>query len=179
MAEVFIQNMRDPGQVVGITITIKRTVVAEAQSGNPMWILEGSTTETDSYGNEIPPVKKWLSNKSTLSEDVRDIIDQLCDAINWTYIEDTTPPSIVSVWPFENATGISVGSDIYITLSEEVPSSGIDLDSIQVKVKGFDLTDQVTIKGNMTSCSVSLTPGTKYQSAINEDFHNGSEYTPD
>jgi hypothetical protein len=74
---------------------------------------------------------------------------------------------------------VSPDTDISITLTEEIPSSGIDLNSLQIKVKGFDLTDQVIIKGDIHSSTIKITPGTKYMSAINEDFHNGSEYSPD
>jgi hypothetical protein len=179
MAEVFIQNLRDPDQLVAIMVTLRRMIIPEEESGKTLWVLEASTTEIDVNGDDIRPSRKWLSDRSTFTEDVNDLINDLASKINWTYVPDTTPPAVVGVWPLEGMQDVSVDTDIYITLSEETPSSGIDLDSIQVKVKGFDLTDQVTIKGNMSSCSVYLKPGTKYQSAINEDFHNGSEYTPD
>jgi hypothetical protein len=179
MAEVLIQNLRDPDQIAVIMVTLRRMVIPEEGSGKPLWILEASTSEMDVNGDDIPPARKWLSDRSSFTEDVNDLLNELAAKINWTYYPDTTPPAVVGVWPLDGAQSVSVNTDIYISLSEEVPSSGIDLDSIQVKVKGFDLTDQVTIKGNMSSCSVLVTPGTKFQSAINEDFHNGSEYTPD
>jgi len=179
MAEVLIQNMRNPNQVVSIMVTIKRTIVSEEGSGGLLWVLEASTNELDTDGNYIQPMKKWLTNKTTLTDDVNELIDSVCAQIPWEYVEDTTPPEVVSHWPLRDARDISPDTIITIGLEEVIPSSGIDLSSITVKVKGFDLTDQVTIKGDRNACSLEVTPGTKFMSAINEDFHNGSEYTPD
>jgi len=170
MAEVLIQNMRNPNQAVSIMVTLKRSVIKEEGSGNLMWILEASTTETDKESNYIAPAKKWLSDKTTLTDDVNELIDQICAQIDWEYVEDTEPPAVVNHWPLSNAQDVSIDTGITINLEEEVPSSGIDLSSIHVKVKGFDLTDQVTIKGDIHACTVTLIPGTKYMSAVNEDF---------
>jgi hypothetical protein len=179
MAEILVQNIRNPNQVAALMLTIRRMVMAEAETGHTMWILEASTREVDINGDPINPVKKWLSDQTTLSEDVNDIINELCRAINWEYYPDTEPPQVAGHWPLPDATDVSPDTDISITLTEEIPSSGIDLNSLQIKVKGFDLTDQVIIKGDIHSSTIKITPGTKYMSAINEDFHNGSEYSPD
>lgn len=175
MAETFIQNLRDPSQRIGIMVTIKRMVVMQEGTGTQMWVIQASTKELDIDGNPIEPVYKWTSNQTTFEDDVNEVIDILCKKVNWVYYPDDTPPQIISHWPMVGDTGIPVDSEIAINIGEELPSSGLDLGSIKVKVKGFDLTDQVTIKGNINSCSVYVTPGTKYQSAVNEDFANGRE----
>jgi hypothetical protein len=175
MAEVFVQNLRDPSQRIGIMVTIKRMAIRQEGSGTLMWVIEASTKEVDAEGNAIDPVYKWTSNQTTFTDDINDLINTLCKQINWVYYPDDTPPRVLSHWPIVNDTGVPVDSEIVINIAEELPSSGLDLSSIQVKVKGFDLTDQVTIKGNINSCSLYVTPGTKYQSAVNEDFANGSE----
>jgi hypothetical protein len=174
MAEVLIQNMRNPSQVIGIMVTIKRSIVFEEGSGQLLWILEASTEELDIDGNYILPVKKWLTDKTTLTDDINDIINQICEKVVWDYVEDTEPPVVVNHWPIRDAQDVPVDTGITINLAEDIPSSGIDLSSICVKIKGFDLTDQVTIKGDMNTCSITLIPGTKYMSAVNEDFQNGS-----
>lgn len=175
MAEVFIQNLRDPDQRIGIMVTIKRIVIMQEGTGTQMWAIQASTNELDSGGNSIAPVYKWTSNQTTFTDDVNELINTLCQQIDWNYAPDTTPPRVVSHWPMRDDTGIPVTSEIVINIGEDAPSSGLDLSSIRVKIKGFDLTDQVTIKGNINTCSIYLTPGTKYQSAVNEDFANGSE----
>ena len=175
MAEVFVQNLRDPDQRIAIMVTIKRIVITQEGTGTQMWAIQASTNELDSGGNAIAPVYKWTSNRTTFTDDVNDLINTLCRQIDWNYAPDDTPPKIISHWPMRDDTGIAVDSEIVINIGEDVPSSGLDLSSIRVKIKGFDLTDQVTIKGNINMCSIYLTPGTKYQSAANEDFANGSE----
>jgi hypothetical protein len=175
MAEVFVQNLRDSSQRVGIMVTIKRVVITQEGTGSQMWAIQASTSEVDSEGNSIPPVYKWTSNRTTFTDDVNELIDTLCKQIGWNYTTDTEPPKVVNHWPMRDDTGIPVDSEIVINIGEDLPSSGLDLSSIRVKVKGFDLTDQVTRKGNINTCSIYVTPGTKYQSAVNEDFANGSE----
>jgi hypothetical protein len=175
MAEVFVQNLRDPSQRIGIMVTIKRMLVQQEGTGTQLWVIQASTKELDSEGNTITPVYKWTSNQMTFTDDVNELIDSLCKKVNWVYYPDTTPPEVISHWPMSNDTSIPVDSQIVINIGEELPSSGLDLNSIKVKIKGFDLTAQVAIKGNINSCSVYITPGTKYQSAVNEDFTNGSE----
>jgi hypothetical protein len=166
MAEVLVQNMRDPNQQITIVVTLKQAIIPTVDPRDPKWILEASTYETDEDGDPIDPVKMYLSNHDTLTEDINDLITELCKGVDWTYVEDTAPPKVVGYWPLSGAEGVPVTTDILINLTEEPPSSGIDLSSIRVKVKGFDLTDQLDIKGDFRSCSVILIPGTKFKSAL-------------
>jgi hypothetical protein len=169
MAEVLIQNLRNLDQVVTVMVTIRRMIIPEEGSGGPVWLIEASTNELDAGGSLIPPVRKVSSDYDTLTEDVNSLITELALLIPWDYEIDTDPPTIDSHWPLSGATGISVDTQITINISEQSPSSGIDLDSIRVSVKGFDLTNQVTIKGDVRSASIQLSPGSKYKSAINSD----------
>ena len=175
MAEVFVQNLRDPSQQIGVMVTIKRMVVHQTGTGNQMWMIQASTLATDADGNIVKPVYKWTSNRTTFTSDVEDVINQLSAQVDWNYVPDDNPPQVLNTWPMNGDTNVSVDTQIRINISDVAPSSGLDLSSIRVKVKGFDLTDQLDIKGNIGSCVVLLTPGTKYQSAGNEDFINGLE----
>jgi hypothetical protein len=166
MAEVLVQNMRDPNQQITVVVTIKQAIVPEASPMDPKWILEASTYELDEDGDPIDPVKMYLSNNDNLTDDINDLITELCKDVNWNYSADTDPPRVVGTWPLDGAQAVEVTTDILINLVEEPPSSGIDLSSIRVKVKGFDLTDQLDIKGDFRSCSVLVTPGTKFKSAL-------------
>jgi hypothetical protein len=175
MAETFIQNMRDPSERIGIMVTIKRMVVRQDQTGRQMWMIQASTLATDADGVQIQPVYKWTSNQTTFSDDIQDLIDQINVQVAWNNEPDTTPPEILNTWPLDGATGIPVDTEIRVNIADLAPSSGLDISSIKVKVKGFDLTEHLTINSNINTCSIYLTPGTKYQSAVNEDFANGSE----
>jgi len=166
MAEVLIQNMRDPSQQITVVVTLRQMVVPSEDPRDPKWVLEASTTEEDEDGDLIEPARIYLSNHDTLTEDINGLITDLCKKVNWTYVVDTEPPRIVSHWPLSGVLGIGVDTEIIINLEETPPSAGIDLDSIRLKVKGFDLTNQVAIKGDFRSCSLRITPGTKYKSAI-------------
>jgi len=170
MAEVIVQNMRNPDQVITVMITLRRMSIATEKTGEVKWVLEASTKERDADGDLIPPAIKYLSNRDTLSADIQDLITELCEEVDWDYEPDYDPPEVISHWPLAGALDVSVETEIIINLAEVAPAAGIDLDSIKVRVKGYDLTDQVTIKGDIHSCSLTLTPGTKYQSAIDENF---------
>jgi hypothetical protein len=158
--------MRDPSQQITVVVTLKQAIIAQVDPSDPKWILEASTNETDEDGDPIEAVKLYLSNNDTLTEDMNGLITQLCAEVNWSYVEDTEPPKIVGHWPLAGSEGVDVSTDIIINLAEDAPSSGIDLSSIHLKVKGFDLTDQLDIKGDFRSCSVTVTPGTKFKSAL-------------
>ena len=175
MAEVFVQNLRDPSQQIGIMVTIKRMVVTQTGTGRQMWMIQASTLAVDANGEMVKPVYKWTSNQTTFTSDVEDLINQICSQVEWNYVPDDSPPQVLNTWPVSGDTGVPVDTQIRINISDVAPSSGLDLSSIKVKVKGFDLTDQLDIRGNISSCMILLTPVTKYQSAVNEDFANGSE----
>jgi hypothetical protein len=166
MAEVLIQNMRDPSQQITLVVTLKQAIIPEASPMDPKWILEASSKELDEDGDPIDPAVMYLSDHDTLTEDINDLITEYCKKVSWTYVVDTEPPKIVGHWPLVGAEGVEVTTDIIINLTEDPPSSGIDLSSVRLKVKGFDLTDQLSIKGDFRSCSVVITPGTKFKSSI-------------
>lgn len=169
MAEVLVQNMRDPSQQITVVVTLRRAIVADVDPMDPKWILEASTNETDEDGDPIEAVKKYLSNNDTLTEDINELITDLCKLVDWNEDEDTEPPEVVGVWPVEGLQGVSVETEIIANIREAPPSSGIDLSSIRLKVKGFDLTDQLDIKGDLRECSIRVTPGTKYKSALKKE----------
>lgn len=166
MAEVMVQNMRDPNQQITIVVTIRKAVIADVDPMDPQWILEASTYETDENGDPIPAVKKYLSNYNTLTEDINELITDLCKLVDWNDVIDTEAPEVIGVWPTDGLQGVSVETDIIANIRELPPSSGLDLSSIRLKVKGFDLTDQLVIKGDLRDCSISVTPGTKYKSSL-------------
>jgi hypothetical protein len=166
MAEVIVQNLRYPTQIITIIVTIKREIVFTDDPSKLQWILEASTKAKDQYGQKVSPSKLYKSYRETLTKDINDLITDLCKKVDWTHIDDHTPPELASRWPYPEEQNIPVNSTIMFNLWEEPPSSGIDFSSIRVKIKGFDLTDKIQITGDMTRCSVSLTPGTKYQSAV-------------
>lgn len=166
MAEVIVQNMRDPSQQVTLVVTMRQAIIPEVSPLDPKWVLEVSSKELDEDGDPIDPARIYLSNHDTLTEDINDLITDFCKKVNWTYVVDTEPPRIVGHWPLAGEEGVEVTTDIIVNLTEDPPSSGIDLSSIRLKVKGFDLTDQLSIKGDLRSCSVIVIPGTKFKSAL-------------
>lgn len=170
MAEVLVQNMRNPDQVITVMVTLRRMSITTEKTGEQKWVLEASTEQRDSNNDLIPPSIRYISDKDTLTEDVQELISDLCQKVDWDYEPDYDPPEIIGHWPLDGAKDVSVDTDIIITLAEIAPSAGIDISSIKVKVKGFDLTSQIDIKGDLHACSLSVTPGSKYQSAVDPDF---------
>lgn len=166
MAEVIIQNLRYPDQIITAVVTIKREIVYDDDPSKLQWILEASTRAKDANGVRVKPSKLYKSSKETVTKDINDLITDLCKKVDWVHVIDTEPPEVVGQWPLAEEQNVAVDTEIRFTLWEEPPSSGIDLSSIRVKVKGYDLTDRLVINGDMTRCSVSVTPGTKYQSAV-------------
>ena len=166
MAEVLIQNMRNPAQHITVVVTLKQVIIPDVDPSGTQWVLSASTTQTDTAGNLIPPVNKYLSSQTTVTDDVTGLLADLCKLIPWDTVVDTTPPQLVGCWPVPGAMGVDVATELIVNIAEPPPSAGIDLSSIRLYVKGFDLTDQLSITGDIQSCAVTVTPGTKYKSAI-------------
>jgi hypothetical protein len=168
MAEVLIQNMRNPEQVITIMVTLKRAIIADLGTGDLYWTLEVSTKQRTADNELIQPIRRYITNRSTFTDDVNEAIDELCRQIPWDYIPDTTPPAVSTHWPFDGAEGVPLDTKITINITELAPSSGIDINTLKVKVKGFDLTNLVEVKGDLSSFSLSVTPDTKYKSSLGE-----------
>ena len=166
MAEVLVQNLRNPDQIVTVVITMRKMKIAESGTTQSMWLLQASVNAADANGNLILPVRRWISDSTTLTDDVNDLVSQISAQVDWDYEPDTQPPEVSSCTPAPNETHVDVTASITVNISEDAPSSGIDLDSIQIFVKGFDLTNQMNINGDLRSCSVTVTPGTKFMSAV-------------
>jgi hypothetical protein len=166
MADIFIQNLRNPDQTITATVTIRRLINQDTTLGHGVWALQITTSQLTTDGSLIPPVIREVISYDDLTSVIGDMINEMSAQVPWDYLADSEPPIIGKHFPTDNDTNVSVETSIQIWISENIPSAGLDLSSIRVKVKGFDLTNQLLVEGDLKSCVVTVTPGTKYQSAV-------------
>lgn len=178
MAELLIKSSLNPDYVVSVRITLRQMVIAdiyledvltELWEGDLMWVLEASTAARDCSGDIIEPMRAYLRSFTTIDEEINGLIDRLSEIICWDNINDDVPPRILSTYPENGAVGVSPDTVITISLRDELPSNGIDPTSFQVFVKGYDLTSLVDIEGGPFEYTLTLQPGTMWESALFED----------
>jgi hypothetical protein len=89
-------------------------------------------------------------------------LSELCSEIDWSpFVKDGEPPYLVSVSPTGDNTPI--GSNVYLKIKEELPSSGIDLSDINIIINNgtvdFDITSEIEVTGDPYEYELRWTPG--------------------
>ena len=156
MAELLIKNSLNPSQLISVRISLRQVIIEgiylenlpeDVWAGDPMWILEAATSAYDCDGNLIQSMWTYLRSFDTLDEEVTNLINRISEKVCWTEQEDTKPPCLISISPADGSTNVSPDATITMTVSDELPSAGINPDSFKVIVKGYDLTHLINITG--------------------------------
>lgn len=172
MATFYVTHHKFPDSPQLFTINISRVVKIEGEPntdfsrdhlGEEFWEIYVATSGLDSEGKEIPP--KWVDVKTTeatVDELVSGAVKYLCSLIDWTNEGTVSPgqdrfvPFIESKYPEENQANVPIQSTIKLSVRELLPGSGIDKNTISLKVKGVPVTPTVT--GNPYGYVISYTP---------------------
>jgi hypothetical protein len=83
-----------------------------------------------------------------LDEEVKRVSETISNQIDWTPLsDDHRAPYMESYYPTET-TDVSIESDVVANIKESLPSAGIDVNSINITVNGFDVTSESEITGD-------------------------------
>jgi len=164
MADVLVRHGRNPGKVVRFSINIIQvhdithdpTEVPKQDyprlEGDVIWILEVGTYEPDINGDPIPIRKVNLVSLSTLDSVIQQTIQDMCALIDWGIAqEDKRAPYVYWHLPNDGTavdgisstiSGVKLHSEIYFKLKDNLPSTGIDMSSIEmtITISGTDPT---------------------------------------
>jgi len=151
MAELYVVNSLNLTKSVKFNIGLRYFVVKGDADGDHKWVLEVGTTHSGSDGTT--PIAKKVHNISAedFDEVLEDALSELCSRIDWSpFVADGEPPYLVSVTP--TGDDISIGSNVYLKIKEELPSSGIDLSNIKVVLNNgtvdFDISNEIVVSGD-------------------------------
>ena len=147
MAEVYVRNSLNPYKVVKVGISFIQTISKNRYDGELIWVLEVGTPELDFYGNKIPPTYINNLNLRNIDKEIENAVRFISSKVDWGFLEyDNKPPFVDSLAPVLYKVDMSASVDL--VLKETLPSSGIDKDSINIEVNGFDVSDELSIYGN-------------------------------
>jgi len=150
MAEFYVQNSLNLEKAVKFNITLRYFVTAQSR-GDHKWVLEIGTTYSGADGNPISAKKVLPIDVEDFDEVIEDSVASLCSGIDWTPLAvDGESPYVYECVP--TTSGVSIGSSVYFTLKDLLPSSGIDLSSASIVLDNsmteFDITGDVQIDGD-------------------------------
>jgi len=153
MAEFFVHNSLNPNKTVKFNITLRYFVI-KGEEGEHMWTLEIGTTHLGTISGEaLSPARAHNVSANNLDEVIEDMVSSLCSQIDWSPLaDDPDAPFVYSTRPTNGDIGASIGTDVSITIRDNLPSAGIDLSNIKIilnnDTQDFDITSEITTVGD-------------------------------
>lgn len=153
MAHFYVRNSLNYNQTVKINISFVRGYDVNDGDGDPRWFLELGTKQTTSSGTEILP--QFINNVTDinkLNDLIADAVSKIASQIDWEpLVDDNDSPYVYNVIPTTIGVDVPIESNIDITLKDDMPSSGLDLNDAIITLitteSIFDITNDCTIEG--------------------------------
>jgi hypothetical protein len=165
MAEFYVRNSLNYEKAVKFNITL-RYFVPKGYYGDHKWVLEIGTTYPDINGDRIIAKKIHNISAENLDQVIEEGVAELCAQIDWSpLVQDKDAPYIDSTVPEHGDTDVSIMTDIYITMKDDLPSAGMDLSNMKITLNNsmqtFDITSEVIIDGDPFEYVLRWTPPTR------------------
>jgi hypothetical protein len=147
--EVYVKNSLNYTKAVKFNISLRYFVI-KGEKGEHFWTLDVGTTHSGTGGVEM---SRKIHNVSVedLDEAIEQALSELSSYIDWTpTVLDKESPYVHEFSPIGN--DVSIGSQVLVTLKEDLPSAGMDLSNMRVTfdngAQEFDITSEVDITGD-------------------------------
>jgi len=167
-------SLAPSSKVVPVTVAVSKEVLAPSPSpafpdfedpeGDGVWIMSLSTTESDINGDPIPPEFINIVSEDTVHIELEAALGRIGAKIDWgTLRTDARPPVLVElVPPLSQTEDVPITSNIKIKLLEKLPSAGLDLSSLNIRLNDFEIVTSgvvqpgydVTFQGNIFDFTV-------------------------
>jgi hypothetical protein len=162
MAEFYVTNSLNLSKAVKFNITLRYFVLL-GEGGDHKWVLEIGTTHPDINGDRIIAKKIYGISAEDLDQVIEEGVAELCSQIDWSpLVQDKVKPYVYSTTPEDGDTDVSIMTDIYVTIKDNLPSAGIDLSNMVITLNNsmetFDITNEVVITGDPYEFSLRWTP---------------------
>ena len=172
MANFYITHHFYPDNPQFFTINISQVVKIEGEPdtdfhedhrGEHYWEISIYTTAIDVSGESLDA--SWIDEFE--DEDAIDVavagkLEYICSLIDWSSAGEfdeqmsTNVPFISSQSPASNETDVVIWSTMRVVIKENLPSSGLDIDTLVFKVKGIEVSP--TVVGNPYEYVVTYSP---------------------
>lgn len=164
MAHFYVRNSLNYEQTIKINISFVRGYDVSANDGDPRWLLELATTQLSASGTVIPP--EFVNNTSDgnkLNDFIDTAVANIASQIDWgPLLEDTKTPYVYATLPATLGNAVAIESNIDITLKDDFPSSGLNLDNMVVTLATngsvFDITNACKVEGTPFEYSLHWEP---------------------
>jgi len=162
MAEFYVRNSLNYEKAVKFNLTL-RYFVPKGYYGDHKWVLEIGTTYPDINGDRIIAKKIYNISAENLDQIIEEGVADLCSQIDWSpLVQDKEKPYVDSTTPEDGDTDVSIMTDVYVDIKDDLPSAGIDLSNMVVTLNNsmttFDITNEVSIDGDPYVFNLRWTP---------------------
>jgi len=152
MAHIFVKNSLSELKAVLVDINFPKYVLPDSK-GDPLYLLEAGTTYPSKDNKKIAPVYvNKCDGYKNLDEAVDESVSKLMSNVDWgVLVEDTDKPYTTDIRPVGE--DVSLNSNIYIDIRDDIPSAGIDLSAMRIEITTDEITFDIT-----SECVVTGTP---------------------
>lgn len=158
MAYFFVRDSLNPYKVVKFSITFQQQTL-KGWEGEHLWTAEINTLEPTVSGVDMRSRYLHLRTLNNLDEEIEKAVNEICAEINWEpRLGDTRGPYVESSFPSQGSTGVDIDSSVQLAVKESLPSAGIDINSIQADINGYDVTSELDITGDPYEYTVKWKP---------------------
>jgi hypothetical protein len=183
MVEFYLRNSRNPdSKVVGVTVALSldnlKPQAANVRldqiptatgseypnlrdlEGDGSWILIAETNEVDVSGVKIQPEFVNIVSTGTVHLEIEAALGRIGSQVDWgTILPDIKPPKLIEMTPaLDQTTNVPITSNIVARLEEPLPAAGIDLSTVSATLNGFDITNDLELRGNIFDLTMVFRP---------------------
>lgn len=158
MASYLLRNSLNPSKVVSCSITFRQLIDKNSSDGELKWVVELITSEPHKDGGDILPVYINYTSETNLDLEIKKATETISKQIDWEPLDVDLRPPFLSNCNTEEGEEVSIYSDLEFVIMDVLPAAGIDPDSINLTVNGFDVTDELKIEGNPYEYSIKWSP---------------------
>jgi len=164
MAGFLIRNSLNPNKVVRLAITFRQQIF-KGEDGEPMWIVEVATSEEDVNGDNILSEYIHTTSLNNIDKEIQKAASVIASKIDWEpLVDDTEAPYVYSVFPEEYL--MDIDDNIKFTLKENLPSAGINDETIKMTINGIDVSDELSVAGDPYEYDVEWKPPIRIRESI-------------
>ena len=109
--------------------------------GDSLWLLIVAPPRDEldkDTGVPIPPEIINVVSESTVHDEIEAAMGRIGDRVQWpAVLDDIQPPQLIEIDPPQNATDVSILSNIIYRIKEPLPAAGLDLSTLNIRLDGL------------------------------------------
>ena len=162
MATIIVKNSLNSSLTVKMDVNLHQ-LYSKSGVVNPAWMLGVATTVPSVSGAAIAPKYINLAEEfNSVDLAIADSVGKIASNIDWgDLVVDKDAPYVSSNAPKSENT-ISIESNVYIDIKDDIPSAGIDLTNLNIKINNgtseFDVTAECLVEGDPFCYTIKWSP---------------------